>query len=173
MRQRVVVYSLALVLLGAGAVAAQDGTATARLRGFEEVPALQSPGAANFTAVIEGDEVHWELDYFNVKGNTTQAHLHFGQKGVNGGISVFLCSNLGNGPAGTQACPNTEGLDQGSISGTFTADDVIGPTGQGIGAQGLPSLLRALRAGVVYANLHTDLFPGGEIRGQVAFTPEP
>jgi hypothetical protein len=165
-----VVCGLVSSMLIAGAAVAQDGNATTRLRGFDEVPALQSPGAGTFTAQIEGDEVHWELHYFNVKGQVTQAHLHFGQRGVNGGISVFLCSNLGNGPAGTQPCPNTDGLDEGTVTGTFTADDVIGPGAQGIGAENLKALLRAMRAGIVYANVHSDLFPGGEIRGQLSFT---
>jgi hypothetical protein len=173
MRHQVVISSLAIALLGAVAAVAQDGEASTRLRGFEEVPALQSPGGGTFAAEIVGNEVHWELNYFNVKGNVTQSHIHFGQHGVNGGISVFLCSNLGNGPAGTQLCPNTDGLDAGTVSGTFTADDVIGPTSQGIGPGNFAALLRAMRAGIAYANVHTDIFPGGEIRGQLKFTPAP
>ena len=99
----------------------------------------------------------------------TQSHLHFAQKGVNGGIMVFLCSNLGNGPAGTQACP----AKNGTLSGTFSASNVLAVNAQSIGAGELGSLLRGLRAGVVYANVHTDLLPGGSIRGQVNFTETP
>ena len=51
------------------------------------------------------DEIAYRLSYSALTGNVTQAHIHFGQAAVNGGISAFLCSNLGNGPAGTQACP--------------------------------------------------------------------
>ena len=34
-----------------------------------------------------------------------QAHIHFGGPRQSGGISVYLCTNLPGGPAGTQACP--------------------------------------------------------------------
>jgi hypothetical protein len=162
------------LLLTAGAAAAQvvGGTAAARLRAFEEVPALSTPAGGLFSATIseDGSEMSYELSYFNVEGNVTQAHLHFGQRGVNGGIMLFLCSNLGNGPAGTQACP----ADNGTVTGTLTADDVIsGAANQGVGPGELFSVLRGIRGGVVYANVHTDLFPGGELRGQLIFTPTP
>ena len=167
------VLFLSIVLLAAAVPAqAQGGTAVARLRGFEEVPALSNPGGGFFSATInaDGTEMTYELHYFNIEGNVTQAHLHFGQRSVNGGIMIFLCSNLGNGPAGTQSCPT----DNGTISGTITAADVIsGAASQGVAPGELFSALRGIRAGVVYANVHTTLFPGGEIRGQLLFTPTP
>jgi hypothetical protein len=43
-----------------------------------------------------GDELEFELSYAQPEGEVAQTHLHFGQHGVNGGISIFLCSNLGN-----------------------------------------------------------------------------
>jgi len=81
---------------------------------------------------------------------------------VAGGISVFLCSNLGNGPAGTQACPQS-----GTVTGTLRPVDVIGPDGQGIAPDEFAELVKALRAGVAYANVHSSVWPGGEIRGQL------
>ena len=45
---------------------------------------------------------------------------------------------------------------------------MIGPAGQGIAAGEFAELVRALRAGAAYANVHTTAHPGGEIRGQVA-----
>lgn len=92
-----------------------------------------------------------------------QAHIHFGQRHTNGGISVFLCTNLGNGPAGTQACPETAG----QVSGEIMAADVIGPAAQGIAAGEFAELLAAIRSGNAYASVHTTAFPGGEIRGQI------
>ena len=77
---------------------------------------------------------------------------------------VFLCSNLGNGPAGTQACP----ADGGTISGTITPADV-GPGGaaQGLEQGNFGELVSALRSGAMYVNVHTADRPGGEIRGQL------
>jgi hypothetical protein len=43
-----------------------------------------------------------------MEGDVLPTHIHLGQHGVNGGISVFLCTNLGNGPAGTPTCPGGE-----------------------------------------------------------------
>src|SRR5262245_11963848 len=92
----VLLATLALLAVALPA-AAQDHFAI-RLRGFEEVPALATPGGGRFTADINDDEteVTWHLEYKNLEGKVTQAHIHFGQEAVNGGISVFLCSNLGN-----------------------------------------------------------------------------
>jgi hypothetical protein len=92
-----------------------------------------------------------------------QAHIHFGQRHTNGGISIFLCTNLGNGPAGTQLCPP----GPARIEGTATAADVIGPAGQGIAAGELDELIAAMRRGFTYVNVHTDKHPSGEIRGAI------
>lgn len=166
-----VLFLFVVLLAAAVPVQAQGGTINTRLRAFEEVPALSTPGGGFFTAVInaDGTEIEYELRYFNMEGDVTQAHLHFGQKSVNGGIMIFLCSNLGNGPIGTQTCPT----DNGTITGTITSANVgSGANSQGVGANELFSVLRGIRAGVVYANVHTTIFPGGEIRGQLVFTPD-
>lgn len=166
------VAAFVMLLIIAGAARAHDGDAITRLRGFEEVPSISSPGGGRFEAAVDGNEVHWELSYFHLKGSVTQAHIHFAQRGVNGGIMVFLCSNLGNGPAGTQVCPPSGSqAAPTTIRGVFGPNDVIGPTGQGIGPGEYAEVLRAIRAGNAYVNVHSDLYPGGEIRGQLLFLP--
>ncbi len=47
------------------------------------------------------------------------------------------------------------------------AVDVLGPAGQGIAAGEFNELLRAIRAGSTYVNVHTTGYPGGEIRAQI------
>lgn len=169
----VVLLSTVLVLVLAAVPArAQGGTAVTRLRPFDEVPALSTGGGGRFSATIsaDGSEITYQLSYLNLSAAVTQSHLHLGQKGVNGGIMIFLCSNLGNGPAGTQSCPT----GNGTISGTIHASDVIGAAAaQGLTPGDLNAVLRALRVGVVYVNVHTTNFPGGEIRGELQFTPTP
>lgn len=165
---RVLALVALTVAIALPAWAQGGGAASTRLRAFEEVPAISSPGDGRFTVRINGSGtgLSYQLSYSRLLGTVTQAHIHMAQRGVNGGIVIFLCSNLGNGPAGTQACP----ASPGSVSGTITADDVVAAAAaQGIAAGELGEVLRAMRSGVTYVNVHTDLFPGGEIRGQLRF----
>ena len=146
---------------------AQDGRKfKASLVGPDEVPALSNVGSGTLKLLIDFTDTsfHYELTFSDISGTgATQSHIHMAQKGVNGGIMVFFCSNLGNGPPGTQACPAN-----GTISGTITAADVIGgAAAQGIAVGEFAEVLKAIRNGVVYANVHSALFPGGEIRGQL------
>ena len=53
------------------------------------------------------------------------------------------------------------------ISAPSTPADVVGPNGQGIEPGSFAEILRAMRAGHSYANIHTTRWPGGEIRGQI------
>jgi CHRD domain-containing protein len=135
------------------------------LTGFEETPlTLSSPGRGFFRAVVDEDAgtIQYSLTYDGV-ANVAQSHLHLGAHHTTGGISVFLCSNLGNGPAGTQACPTSPA----QISGTIHSTDVIGPVGQGIAPGEFAELVTAIRNKAVYVNVHSQQFPGGEIRGQL------
>jgi hypothetical protein len=139
---------------------------SAELTGYEEPPPVSSTGEGEFNARIspDGNAIEYELSYRNLEGTVTQAHIHLGQKSVNGGIAVWLCGTEANpGPTGTPRCPSPSG----TVSGTITADKVIGPTGQGLAPGEFAELVRALRAGVMYANVHSTRNPGGEIRGQI------
>jgi hypothetical protein len=159
------VAALGVVVITAAAVAGDHARVKTTLTGLEETPlTISTTGNGTFRATISGggDAINYELSYADLEGTVTQAHIHFGQEAISGGISAFLCSNLGNGPAGTQACPPAPA----QITGTITAADVIGPTGQGIAAGELDELVSAIRAGAAYANVHTTLYPTGEIRGQ-------
>jgi CHRD domain-containing protein len=137
------------------------------LTGYEETPsAVSTTGNGTFKAVISNDasRIDWELSYNDLEGAVQQAHIHFGQKSVTGPISVFLCTNLGNGPAGTQPCP----APPATISGTITAVDVTNLANErGISAGEFDELIKAIRAGATYVNVHSTRWPGGEIRSQI------
>ena len=45
--------------------------------------------------------------------------------------------------------------------------DVLALDDQGIEAGSFAELVRAMRAGATYANVHSEHFPSGEIRGQI------
>ena len=141
---------------------AGDRVFTANLVGYQEVPAVSTAASGSFRAVLDGGSVQWTLSYEGIEGDVQQAHIHVGDIHTAGGVSVFFCTNLGNGPTGTPACPQS-----GTISGVFDAGDVIGPAGQGVAAGEFKELLDAMRAGVAYANVHSTKVPAGEIRGQL------
>jgi hypothetical protein len=129
------------------------------LSGPEEVPSVSTTGSGQFRAKLGDGEIEFELSYQDLEGTeTSAAHIHLGQEGVNGGVIAFLCGGGGKPP-----CTPTSGF----FTGTITAADVIGPTGQGIAAGEFDEVLRAFRDDVIYANVHTNKHPGGEIRGQV------
>jgi hypothetical protein len=154
----------------AAPVLAQDmddagpGIAVARLSGYPEVPAISTTGKGRFFAEIAPDAVSYRLEYLGLESEVTQAHIHFGRRATNGGVSVFLCSNLDDAPMGTQPCPPGDG----EIAGTIVADDVVGPEEQGIAPGEFEELLRACQNGAGYVNVHTTGHPAGEIRGQIA-----
>ena len=142
------------------------------LTGYNEVPSVSTTATGTFNARISNDEsrIDWELSYADLEGAIQQAHIHIGNVGVNGGISVFLCTNLGNGPAGIQPCP----APPATISGTILAADVspnIPATAaartQGLNTGEIDELIKAIRAGATYVNVHSTTWPGGEIRSQI------
>jgi hypothetical protein len=137
----------------------------ANLEGFQEVPAISTVASGRFRAVIDttANTITWKLNYDGLEGAVTQSHVHFGQLSVNGGISFFLCTNLANGPAGTQLCPD----GPAELTGVITPDLVIGPTGTGIEAGAMAEIVAAIKNGTAYANVHSAKWPGGEIRGQL------
>jgi len=158
----------ALTAVGvAGAVALAQGSSDfkERLTGYQEVPALSTSGHGTFRASIRdhGTAIRYRLSYAGLEAKPLQAHIHLGQRGVNAGVIVFLCDNTGAGPASTQPCPDPAG----TVTGTLHATDVIGPSAQGIAPGEFGELVRAIRAGATYANVHSEKYPGGEIRAQL------
>jgi hypothetical protein len=134
--------------------------------------AISTRAKGRFSATINDGQqiIRYELHYRDLEGDVTQAHIHFGQNHTVGGIVVWLCQTAANpAPAAvagvTPACPpHTLG---GPVTGTIQPFQVLAQTAQGIGAGEFDELVRAIRAGATYVNVHSSLFGPGEIRGQL------
>ncbi|HEV2778845.1 MAG TPA: CHRD domain-containing protein [Actinophytocola sp.] len=168
----VVGAALAVSVAGSAVTTADESSRGAQiffreqLSPYAETPlALSTAASGQFRMQIDdrAQEITWRLSYADLSAPVTQAHIHFGSPAQTGGISVFLCTNQGNGPAGTQTCPEAPA----TITGTIRPADIIGPTGQGIAAGEFGELVAAARAGFTYVNVHCTLFPAGEIRAQL------
>jgi hypothetical protein len=156
----------AFAVLAVGSYATADsgkknvsaGPMSGYLEGAPSGP-VSSAATGSFEATIDdaASEISFRLTYADLEAPVLFAHIHFGQRSVNGGVAAFLC-----GGGSKPACPQS-----GTVTGTIVPIDVIGPVGQGIAAGEFDELVAAIRAGRAYANVHSTKFPGGEIRGQI------
>jgi CHRD domain len=140
----------------------------ALLTGYEESPSVSTTTKGEFVAKIDedGNAIHYAETFRGLQAPVTQSHIHIAQPGVNGSIVIFLCQTATNrDPTGSAPqCPQ-----EGTVSGTITSANVIaGSTEtQQLKAGDLAAVLIAIQAGAAYANVHTAVSPGGEIRGQI------
>jgi hypothetical protein len=162
----IAVAGVGVLAVVAAAVAGNGTQIRERLSGYQEVPAVSTAadGKIRATLHLSQDSISYRLSYEDLEGDVQQAHIHFGQRGVNGAVVVFLCSSIGTGPPGTQECP----ASPATIEGTIGPDDVgAGAADQGIDTGEFDELVDAIQAGVTYANVHSSKFPGGEVRAQL------
>jgi len=165
----------AAVMLLLLSVPARAQEYSAKFSGFQEVGgvgagetgAILSTGQARLKLTLDktAQTLTYTLTYSGLT-NVLQSHIHFGKEHVAGGIMVFFCTNLGNGPAGTPTCPDDASREM-TVTGTVSAAGVVGPTAQGITAGDFAGVVAALASNTAYGNIHTKQFPAGEIRGQV------
>lgn len=147
----------------------RDSRFAAKLTATQEVPAISSKASGWFKVTIDdANQTLWyELKYEDLEGTATQAHIHVGQRHVAGGISVWLCGTVPQGFPEVPACP-----ESGTVSGLITPANITGPVAQGIEATTMDAhefdeLVKMIRRGLTYANVHSTRFPPGEIRGQI------
>jgi CHRD domain len=146
---------------------------SATYSGFEELGEINAETGAIFsptgTGTLDLDldrkagTITFKLKYSGLTSAITQAHIHFAKEHVAGGIMVFFCTNLGNGPVGTKLCPSPSG----KVTGTITSASVLGIATQNVALGDFSALVAALVSNTAYANIHTVNFPAGEIRGQI------
>lgn len=156
-----VVAAASLTVVAAVAIADGGGSHRANLDGYQEVVgpgSISTIGHGTLRLRVESDRIHFRLRYFDMENPVTQAHIHFAQRHVGGGVIAFLCGG-GEAPC---TSPN------GDISGFITPTEIIGPGNQGIEPSSFGEAVRAIRAGATYANVHSTRWTNGEIRGQIS-----
>jgi hypothetical protein len=141
-----------LVVLGAGpyglSPASGQSTFQAVLTGSQEFPANSSTATGFGTLVLNAAKTQITVNesWSGLSTNATASHIH-GPAGVGTNASVIF---------GFTGVPSAT---SGSIPEQTFA----------INAQ----QVAWLEGGFMYMNVHNSLFPGGEIRGQLAIVPEP
>ena len=152
---KVMLYTVFTIFLTVSlSMAAAQGVFKAKLSGKEVVPAVETKamGEADFTLSKDGKELTYILKLMDIE-NVSAAHIHAAMAGKNGGPV-----------AGLFAGPKKEGMFSGEIAkGTIMDKDLIGPlAGKTIG-----DLVKLIKDGGAYINVHTDKYPDGEVRGQI------
>ncbi len=132
---------LLLVPIGSQNAFATQFSCSANMLGGNEVPPNASPGSGTLTGTYDDvtNQLSWNISWINLLGTETLMHFH------------------GPAPVGNNAGVQ---VDVGAISGV--ASPSVGLTNIA------PAQGADLLAGLWYINLHTNTFPGGELRGQVS-----
>ena len=150
--------------VGTAAVAHDRSRFDASLSGYEEVPAISTEANGSFKAQISRgqrrDPLHARLrrPVQRRGGTVTQSHIHLGQEGVSGGVSVFLCGTTGfQPPAPTPRRRPARRRAHGQRRAHAGASDRAGRR-RASRAGEFAELVRAIRAGATYANVHTTTF---------------
>ena len=147
---------------------------TALLSGPAESPPNASPGTGFADVTIDPvtHTMHVDVTFSGLTGTTTASYIH-------------CCTAVpGTGTAGV-AVPTFPGFPLGVTSGTYdhtfdmtlasSYDPTFMTASGGTPAGAEASLDAGIIADKAYLNIHTSLFPGGEIRGFLtpAAVPEP
>jgi hypothetical protein len=135
---------------------------TARLSAPQETAVVDSDGAGRASVRFDAalTRVFVDLRIDNLVGGFRAAHFHCNRPGANGPVAFGLVS------------PGPLEFDGRRVRGTLTNADFNGADCVAVSFVGRPvnniaALAFAMRDGLVYLNVHTDLYPGGEIRGQL------
>jgi hypothetical protein len=151
MRRRVLFLAATLAMVALLAIAApaygEGRPFSTTLTGAAEVPGPGDPnasGTARITLNQGQGEVCFDLSWAGIDGTVTAAHIHVGPAGVAGDVVVPLFA--------------------GSLAGTDSASGCIAGVSE--------VLIKAIRQNPenynYYVNIHSDVFPAGAVRGQLA-----
>jgi hypothetical protein len=151
----VLTWSLLLTIV----TATSDKNFRTHLSGDNEVPPVETlaQGQAIFKLSKDGTELYYKLIVANIE-NVMMAHIHIGEPDENGPVAVWLYPDS---PPPILIPGRFNGV---LAEGIITEGDLVGPL---IGMS-MSDLLDVIKSGNAYVNVHTEQYPGGEIRGQIS-----
>lgn len=146
----------------------------ATMSGPSEAPPNASPGAGIASITID-DVAHTmvlNVPFFDLLGTTTAAHIHCCTVDPLVGLAMVATPQ-----------PTFPGFPGGVTGATYSATlDLLDPASYnpafitafgGSAASAEAALLNGIDQHQAYLNIHTTLYPGGEIRGFLVPIPEP
>ena len=157
---RLTVGTAAALLLTTVAASAQTVELRTQLGGGNETPApgvlSGAAGTAQVFVNLSTQDVTYRVEIFNLPSGAVGGHFHAGGPGLAGPIVVDLSppANISNDFV---------------LTGTVNAAALRARPEVGI--RSWEDFVQALTGGQVYVNIHSAVFPGGEIRGQMQVVP--
>src|SRR6516164_186199 len=173
-RYKVLMLIAALMLQAAGAYA-RPTTFTTNLTPAQEIPPTASTATGSATVVLDptANTLRVHATFSGLTTNTVMAHIHCCL------ASLFANANVGV----ATPMPAFPGFPLGGKSGTYdgildlnqlssyNSGFVTLQGGTVAGAR--TALINGIQNGETYFNIHTTMFPSGEIRGLLAASPTP
>jgi len=143
---------------------------TTTLRGTNEVPANASPGTGNAVVTVDGNIMTVNTTFSGLLGNTTASHIHCCTGPTANAMVATAVPFFPGFPIGVTSGSYSQSFD---LNASSTYNPAFVTAHGGTVAQARADFLAGLQGGQTYFNIHTNLFPGGEIRGQLQPVPEP
>ena len=172
MKRILSLLALVLCLSALSGVAQADTLVfTTTLTGANEVPPVSSPGIGNaVVTVVDGNTMNVGVIFSGLSSPTTASHIHCcTPPGANAMVATTTPTFPGF-PLGVLAGSYSQTFDL-NLPSTYNPAFITAQGGTVAGARA--ALLTGLEGGLTYFNIHTQAFPGGEIRGQLHPIPEP
>ena len=148
---------------------------TTTLSGTNEVPSVATPGVGAGTVTLDTDAntLRVALTFSGLLGNTTASHIHCcTAPGANAPVATQV-PTFANFPLGVTAGAYDQVFNLG-LASSFNPAFLNNAVNRGDVATARQTLVNGITSGQSYLNVHTTLFPGGEIRGQLTpAVPEP
>jgi hypothetical protein len=172
MKRIVILFALALAALTSSSAFAASEDYRAGMSGALEAVPNPSPGYGLATVILDADAktLRLRLPFDDLLGDTVSAHIHCCTVDAFGGAAGRATPNLPDFPTGVK-----NGLYEYNFSladPAFFGPEFLAATG-GTAASAASVLMDGLLLHEAYINIHSTLYPDGEIRGFLVASPAP